>query len=107
LEMVVEFAINNAKDIEFKGFTEEDLKFEVISRDPDRGAYDEIGEMLTSMGNALSMAVGNGWVSNNDAGATYRRLSESLGLGELSEPSPEDLEEMKKIWELKLKTYDP
>lgn len=66
----------------FVGFSEEDFKFEVVSRDPDRSAYDLIGEMLLSLGESLRLGVEQGYLSDVEAAQAFRIAASGLGLGD-------------------------
>lgn len=70
----------------FGKFTDEDCEFDVISRNPDRGAYDEIAAMCTAVGESLNLGVSSGWLENEVAGDTFRKIMRTLNLGEISDP---------------------
>lgn len=84
LKLMLSYAVQEAREGQgpLNGLSEEDCDFEVISRDPDRGAYDEIGKMLTEVGGALNLGVSSGWFDNDWAGATYRKVVQTLGLSD-------------------------
>lgn len=62
-----------------------DLTIEVISRDPERSSYLQVGQMLTELSVALAAAVTNKWITNLDASKKFRQAAEALGLGEFQE----------------------
>lgn len=60
----------------------EHCTFEVVSRDPDRTAYDLIGAMLKSVGEAQAFAAERNWITQEEAARSYREAASGLGLGD-------------------------
>lgn len=88
LKFVLTYIIQEAsKDFgPFGQFATSDLDFNVFSKNPDRGAYDEIGAMLTAMATPLNTAVTSGWIENEVAGAAFRNLLRDMNIGEINDP---------------------
>lgn len=67
-----------------------DLTIEVLSRDPERSSYDQIGRMLSELGTALAQAETSRWITSEDASRKFCQAAEALGLGEFQRPSTLD-----------------
>lgn len=65
-----------------------DLTIEVLSGDPERNTYNEVGKILAELGAALDLAATKQWITSADAGKKFRQAAESLGLGQFLEPLP-------------------
>ncbi len=79
------------------GIPEEDLKFEVTSRDPDRSAYDLIGDMLFKLGQALTLGQERGYVSDVEAARVFRIAASGLGLGDFQAVNEQSLEQAREM----------
>lgn len=64
--------------------------YEIKSLDPDRTAYDVIGTMLKAIGDALTQATMEGWITSTDAGNAFRTVARSVGLGDFSDSESTD-----------------
>lgn len=60
------------------------MTWEVVSRDPDRTAYDLVGQMLKGLGEALAVGFEQQWLSDQEAATIYRGAVAGLGLGDLA-----------------------
>ena len=67
--------------------TPADLAIEVLSRDPERNAYNLIGKMLLELGQALQLGQAQGWVTPEDAAKKFTEAAQSLGMGEFTGPA--------------------
>jgi hypothetical protein len=79
------------------GMTEDDLKFEIVSRDPDRSAYDLIGDMLKKLAEALQLGEQQGYISNVEAARAYRMAASGLGLGDFPGVDEQSLAQAKEM----------
>jgi hypothetical protein len=59
--------------------------FEVVSRDPERSAYDLIGKMLGELGTSLMIGQEAGWLTKADAGRAFRTAATYLGIGDFQD----------------------
>ena len=91
-ELAINSAIKVAKRMgRFVDIPDDELIFEVVSRDPDRTAYDLIGNMLKSLGEALSLGVDRGYFEDREAAQAMRVAASGLGLGDFPHVSEEAL----------------
>jgi hypothetical protein len=82
------------------GMTEEKcFHFEIHSKDPDRSAYDLLGEMLNTFGMAMQLGQGEGWITPVEAAQAFRMAANGMGLGDF--PGV-DLESLQKAAQAKL-----
>ncbi|TXH55411.1 MAG: hypothetical protein E6Q97_08860 [Desulfurellales bacterium] len=65
-------------------FTEDDLKFEIQTRDPEKAQYQAIGAMLQALGQSLLIAQNSGWLSRQEAARAFRAAATDTGLGEFA-----------------------
>lgn len=87
---------------------EEHQTWEVVSRDPERNAYDLTGQMLQQLGEGLALGVEAGFLTEASAGAAYRKAASALGLGDFQDaPDPEDLKGAKFDAEIDLELKRP
>lgn len=67
----------------------EECKAQVTSRDPEKSAYDLIGDHLEKFSRALIAGQSQDWISNEQAGKMYRDAAAARGLGEIPAPHEE------------------
>lgn len=89
------------------GIDDEDLTFEVVSRDPDRSSYDLIGAMLKSLGEALQLGKAEGWFSDEEAARAFRTAASGLGLGEFPPLDKDSLQQARAEVTTKLEQMKP
>ena len=63
----------------FKGIDPADLTFEVQSRDPDRTAYDVVGQALNSLASALAISITAGLMGQKQAAKVFQQTVGALG----------------------------
>lgn len=78
---------------------EDCFNFEIQSKDPDRSAYDLLGEVLTTFGTAMQLGQVEGWISPVEAAQAFRMAANGMGLGDF--PGV-DLESLQKAAQTKL-----
>lgn len=86
------YALQKASRVERSlvyGFTNEELAFQVVSRDPERDAIEVIGKHLLSLTQALLVMTSEGYISKEQAGSIARQEAGALGLGEIEAPDVE------------------
>lgn len=77
-------------------WTAADLAFQVISKDPEKVAYQTIGAMLQSLGQGLAIGQDRGYFSDQEAARAYRLAATHMGLGDFpGVPDPATLEQAK------------
>lgn len=77
-------------------WTTADLAFQVISKDPEKVAYQTIGAMLQSLGQGLAIGQDRGYFSDQEAARAYRLAATHMGLGDFpGVPDPATLEQAK------------
>lgn len=79
------------------GYSTEDLAFEIVSRDPDRSAYDLIGDMLKKLGEAMTLGKNEGYVSDVEAARAYRTAASGLGLGDFPGVDQQSLDQAREL----------
>lgn len=96
IELGVELVIQRAVECgALAGIPAEHLRWEVVSRDAERTAYDVIGASLRTLGEALAQAIEMGFVNEVEATRIYRKAATDQGLGDL--PLVPELEQAKTL----------
>ncbi len=83
METAAELAVQNLVEVGvLSSIPEAHRTWEVVSRDPERTAYDVLGQMLSTLAQALTLAVEAGWVKDHEAARAFRTAASDMGLGD-------------------------
>lgn len=89
LQLMLDYALQDVAERvpEMTAIPASHRKVEVVSRDPDRTAWDSVGAALLGVGNALVVGMQGGLIDDSDAAKIYCTIASSLLNQEIKPPS--------------------